>query len=72
MELNWQEKLKQQLAYCLNWCRRTNQEVCMHQAFGAVQFAIFEHPETEDAIKDLWDEFKPQFEVAIWGLSLSL
>lgn len=72
MELKWQEKLKQHLDYCLNWCKRVNKEVCMHQAFGAVQFAVFEHPEAEDEVSKMWDEYKPQFERQIWGLSLSL
>lgn len=70
--MDWREKLKQHLNYCLNWCKRTNQEICMHQAFGAVQFAIFEHPEADGTISKMWDEFKPQFEMAIWGMSLSL
>ena len=70
--MDWKEKLKQHLNYCLNWCKRTSQEICMHQAFGAVQFAISEHPESDGLISKMWDEFKPQFERAIWGLGLSL
>ena len=72
MELDWFDKLKQHLNYCLNWCNRDGKEACIHQAFGAVQYAIFEHPEGEDAIRDMWDEFKPRFERAIWGLGLSI
>lgn len=72
MELTWMEKLKQHLNYCLSWCARTKGEICMHQAFGAVQFAVFEHPEAEKDISQLWDEFKPRFEREIWGIGLSL
>lgn len=72
MELSWQEKLKQQLNYCLNWCERTGNEACIHQAFGAVQFAIFEHPEEEKFVSLLWDDFKPRFEQRIWGMGLTI
>ena len=68
MELDWFDKLKQHLNYCLGWCKRTGNEACIHQAFGAAQYAIFEHPEAEDAIRDMWDELKPHFERTIWGL----
>ena len=44
----------------------------LHQAFGAVQFAVFEHPEAEKDISQLWDDFKPRFEREIWGMGLSL
>ena len=72
MELMWQEKLRQQLSYCLNWCERTGNEACMHQAFGAVQFAVFEHPENEEEIREMWNEFKPHFERKIWGMGLTI
>ena len=51
--MDWKEKLKQHLDYCLNWCERTGNEACIHQAFGAVQFAIFEHPESDGAISKI-------------------
>lgn len=66
------EKLRQLLNYYLNWCKREGKEICIHQAFGTVQFAVFEHPEKHDAISKMWDEFKPQFERAIWGMGLSI
>ena len=66
------KKLRQHLNYCLNWCKRDGKEACIHQAFGAVQFAVFEHLEKDGAISKIWDEFKPQFERAIWGMSLSI
>jgi hypothetical protein len=72
MELKWQEKLRQHLGYCLSWCERTGNEICMHQAFGAVQFAVFEHPESEEEISKMWDDFKSQFERKIWGISLTI
>ena len=70
--MNWQEKLEQHLKYCLTWCERSRNEACIHQAFGAVQFAILEHPEAEDTISKIWDKYKPQFEWRIWGVSLSI
>ena len=72
MELAWMEKLKQHLDYCLNWCKRTKSENCIHQAFGAVQFAVFEHPEEEKTVAQMWEDFKPRFEREIWGMGLSL
>ena len=70
--MKWQEKLKQYLDYCFNWCERTGDEVCIHQAFGAVQFAVFEHSENEEEIRKMWDEFKPRFERRIWGIGLTI
>lgn len=70
--MDWKEKLKQHLDYCLNWCERTGNEACIHQAFGAVQFAIFEHPESDGAISKMWADFKPRFERRIWGMGLSI
>lgn len=72
MERDWLDKLKQHLNYCLSWCERTGNEACIHQAFGAVQFAVFEHCENEEEIFKMWDEFKPCFECRIWGMGLSI
>ena len=68
------EKLCQFVTGCLRLCAKseTNREIWIHQAFGAVQFYIVEHPEECEEVAAMWNKFKPHFERNIWGINLSL
>lgn len=68
------EKLHQFVMGCLRLCSKseTNKEIWIHQAFGAVQFYIVEHPEEYEKVAEMWDKIKPHFERNIWGINLSL
>lgn len=68
------EKLKGFVISCLHDCANaTDYKVrWIHQAFGAVQFYILEHPEEYEEVLNMWYELKPQFERKIWGASFEL
>lgn len=68
------EKLREFVTSCLHECAKaTNRkEIWMHQAFGAVQFYISEHPEEYEEAADMWPKLKPHFEHKIWGVSFEL
>ena len=68
------EKLKSFVMSCLHDCANAidRKEIWMHQAFGAVQFYIFEHPEEYEKVAVMWSELKPHFEHIIWGVSFEL
>ena len=68
------EKLQQFIMSCLRLCaqKQNNKEIWIHQAFGAVQFYIIEHPEEYEAVAAMWSSIKPQFERNIWGINLNL
>lgn len=68
------EKLHQFVMNCLRLCAKseTNREIWIHQAFGAVQFYIAEHPEEYEEAAAMWNKTKPHFERKIWGINLSL
>ena len=68
------EKLREFVMSCLRDCTKatSHKEIWMHQAFGAVQFYISEHPEEYDEVADMWSKLKPHFEHKIWGVSFEL
>lgn len=68
------ENLQQFVMGCLRLCvkKEYNKEIWIHQAFGAIQFYIIEHPEEQEAVAKMWESIKPQFERNIWGINLSL
>ena len=67
-------KLREFVMSCLRDCANaTNRkEIWMHQAFGAVQFYISEHPEEYEEVADMWPELKPHFERKIRGTNFEL
>ena len=73
-EGNNMEKLRGFIMSCLHGCTNStyNRESWMHQAFGAVQFYVFEHPEEYEEVAGMWSELKPHFERKIWGVSFEL
>lgn len=68
------EKLHHFVMSCLRLCAKSdnNKEIWIHQAFGAVQFYINEHPEEYEEVAAMWNNIKPHFERNIWGINLSL
>ena len=67
------EKLHHFVMSCLRLCAKSdNKEIWMHQAFGAVQFYIIEHPEEYEEVAAMWNNVKTLFERNIWGINLSL
>ena len=67
-------KLQEFVMTCLRRCAKAekNKEIWMHQAFGAVQFYIEEHPEEYEAVAKMWDTLRPHFETHIWGINMNL
>ena len=67
-------ELQKFVMYCLRACAKAenNKEIWIHQAFGAVQFYIIEHPEEYEAVEAMWRSIKLQFERNIWGINLNL
>lgn len=67
------EKLINYINILYQWSVRTpeNAKVFLNQAFGAVQFYIFEHNpsgEEYDELETKWSEtFRPAFEAIIYG-----
>ena len=68
------EKLKGFVMSCLHDCANYTErkEIWIHQAFGAIQFYVLEHPEEYEEVADMWSRLKPRFEHEIWGVSFEL
>ena len=68
------KKLKTHMDYCLSQCERDHKELWLHQAFGAVQYVcLLCDPKDFEKVCQIWNEqYKPSFEIAIWGSSLTL
>ena len=68
------EKLENFVVSCLRDCANATdrKEIWFHQAFGAVQFYILEHPEEYEEVAKMWSELKPPFERKIWGIEFTL
>lgn len=62
-----------ELTFYLDYCLRAAQEptndakTFMDQAFGAVQYQAYLDIDSTPELVDLWCEYKPQFEKAVWG-----
>ena len=68
------EKLESFVVSCLRDCANATdrKEIWLHQAFGAVQFYILEHPEEYEKVALMWEKIKPFFERKIWGIDFEL
>ena len=68
------EELQRFVMGCLSLSAKKehNKEIWIHQAFGAIQFYIIEHPDSYEAVSKFWNSVKPHFERNIWGINLSL
>ena len=62
-------QLKLYLDYCLRAAQQPTNDAktFMDQAFGAVQYQAYLDVDTSAELADLWYEYRPKFEEAVWG-----
>jgi hypothetical protein len=63
-----------QLKFYLDYCLRAAQNPCndgktfFDQAFGAIQYQAYLDVDSSPELADLWAEYKPKFEKAVYGI----
>lgn len=63
------DQLKLYLDYCLRAAQQPTNDAktFMDQAFGAVQYQAYLDLDSSVELNDLWYEYRPKFEKAVWG-----
>ena len=72
MEKDFLSTLKDHIVRLHRYCESDGNIIWLHQAFGAVQFACMARPDLEEEIGELWDDWKPLFELSIYGIALNI
>ena len=70
------DKIKQEIQWALACAKSApgseRKDLWLHQAFGALQYHLRLFPEHQAELEKWWnEEVKPDFEIAIYGCSLT-